>query len=139
MLVTADLYYDPEDLVVALGHLLGAGADESEATYRFDTINTALQAVSNEANATYVKLQSAYEADDKSVFDDTVPYFMQLLSLADELMLDQPERMLGYWIENARKAASSDAEADQFESNARWMVTLWGPDENAALHEYSFR
>ena len=101
--VTAELYYDPKDVVVALGYFLASGADKSEATFRFDTINTALQVVSNEANATYVKLQSAYEADDKNLFADTAAYFMHLLSLADELMLDQPERMLGYWIENARK------------------------------------
>lgn len=64
---------------------------------------------------------------------------MKCLSLADAILADQPERMLGFWIENARLAGGSDQEKDQMEENARMIVTVWGPNKDASLHEYAFR
>ena len=143
--VLGDLYYDAQDVIDALGLFLqAAGEDDaasltSETTFRFDAINTAVQVAADYARVVYGDAQAAFEACDEDKFSKKVDMFMNVMSLADELLADQPERMLGFWIEKARGAAASDGEQDQFEENARMILTLWGPDKNAPLHEYAYK
>lgn len=133
-----DIYYDTRDMIDALRFLLSAGDESDElaeqSTYRFDTINVAVQAVSNEAMRVYHLMNKA------DGVRDNMDYFLQLLDLTDELLQDQPERMLGFWIEKARLAASEegDAQEDFMEWNARTIVTIWG-DTGSSLNEYSYR
>ncbi|GMH69651.1 hypothetical protein TL16_g05210 [Triparma laevis f. inornata] len=136
-------FYDFQDVVDALRFFLEASDDnselEKESAFRFDVLNTGLQAVTNYAYEVYTSLQQSFESGDKDAFESSVPTFMKCLSLADAILADQPERMLGFWIENARLAGGSDQEKDQMEENARMIVTVWGPNKDASLHEYAFR
>jgi alpha-N-acetylglucosaminidase len=134
-----NMYYDPQIMVDALGSFLQAGdADPSlrdQASYRFEVVNVAVQAVSNEALRLYALMN---EGDGTSGVAENKDYFLRLLDQADLLLQDQPERMLGFWIENARLAGSDGEEADSMEHNARLIVTMWG-DPGSSLNEYAWR
>mmetsp|Transcript_16406 Transcript_16406/g.30686 ORF Transcript_16406/g.30686 Transcript_16406/m.30686 type:complete len:739 (+) Transcript_16406:52-2268(+) len=138
-----DDFYDTQDVVDALGYFLraddGKNGLDKESAYRFDTLNTGLQVITNHAYDIYKNIQANFETNDKDAFESNVQIFMKCLTLADAILADQPERMLGFWIENARLAGGSDEEQDQMEENARMIVTVWGPDKDASLHEYAFR
>jgi alpha-N-acetylglucosaminidase len=122
-------------VVDALGDLLAAAdADpslEQQTSFRFDAINVAVQCIVDEAFVT------AQGMDTDAGAIEVKDYFLSLMDVAEQLLLDQPERMLGYWIAKARMAAGSPEEADLLESNARHIVTTWG-EKDSGLHEYAF-
>ncbi|CAK9079389.1 Alpha-N-acetylglucosaminidase (N-acetyl-alpha-glucosaminidase) (NAG) [Cleaved into: Alpha-N-acetylglucosaminidase 82 kDa form [Durusdinium trenchii] len=60
------------------------------------------------------------------------------LRTMDDLLKTSPDFLLGRWLKLARDLAGSNAsQQDLFEYNARNQVTLWGPDNNHHLNDYS--
>ena len=61
---------------------------------------------------------------------------MQLIRDVDELLATRKELLLGRWLGDAKRWATSDAERRLYEWNARNIITLWGP-RDSLLHEYA--
>ena len=52
------------------------------------------------------------------------------------MLATRRELLLGRWLRDARRWATSDAERVLYEWNARTQITLWGP-QDSMLHEYA--
>mgnify|MGYP002624433815 CR=1 FL=1 len=71
----------------------------------------------------YSKLQ---EGDSAAVLNNE-DRFIALLDKADRFLESHPVLRLERWISQARALGQSPAEKDAFETNARRIVTIWGP------------
>ncbi len=137
---TMSLLYKPDLLWGALDDLL----KESDAlgtvdTYRYDLADVGRQCLCNLAMPLERKLSAQYLAGDRAGFDASCRRFVELMTDMDALLATRREFMLGAWIADARRWGTTDAERDQYEWNARMLVTTWGPEQNPAIYDYSWR
>jgi alpha-N-acetylglucosaminidase len=132
--------YKPDLLWAALDDLLQAG-DQLHAldTYQYDVTDVARQCLSELSMPLQRKLAAQYAAGDRAGFDATCAQFLQLMTDMDDLLATRREFMLGTWIEGARGWGTTPAERDQYEFNARMLVTTWGPEHDPAIFDYSWR
>lgn len=133
--------YDFADLWVAVDMMLRAGADvRQKPNYRYDLTDAMRQALADLSISVQQSMAKAYESGDKEAFDSESERFLSLILDLDAMLSTDAHFMLGNWIRKARGCASSDAERDLYEKNARWLVTVWGPyDKDAMLFDYSNR
>lgn len=66
--------------------------------------------------------------------------FCEMLLRADRFLESNPVTRLERWIDFARQWGTTPEEADKYETNARRLVTTWGPGRYAdGLNDYSCR
>ncbi|XP_065187181.1 alpha-N-acetylglucosaminidase-like [Sycon ciliatum] len=53
----------------------------------------------------------------------------------DQLLSTDTNYLLGHWLDTAKDWATDDAERKQFEANARYQITLWGP--SGQINDYA--
>lgn len=53
--------------------------------------------------------------------------FERLLLGIDQLLTQHPNWQFEQWLDRAKKAAVTDAQREQYETNARRILTIWGP------------
>src|SRR5690606_8153538 len=63
--------------------------------------------------------------------------WMEAMELLEEIVATNDQMLLGPWIEAARAAATSEAEADRLEEDARALISYWGGD--ISLMDYANR
>ncbi len=109
-------------------------------TYEHDLVNVSRQALAN-LSLEYTRIFSkAYHENNEEVFTRYTNAFLELILDQDRLLSTDELFMLGKWIADARKVATSEKESDLFEWNARTQVTTWGPKKSARnLHGYANR
>ena len=96
------------------------------------------EVLSNRGLLLYRQMISAYQAGDKSRFQQAAASFLALIHDLDTLLATRREFLLGNWLEQAKTAAHGDAEQQLFEKNARTQITYWGPDDPSTdLHDYA--
>lgn len=90
-----------------------------------DTTRQILQLIAEDI---YLNMTDAY--DEKNIAD--VQYYgsnlLQLMTDLDQVLNSDDHFLLGMWVSNAKKMASSKSERVQFEYNSKNQLTLWGPD-----------
>lgn len=136
-------YYEPQDVIDAAmkfsksaRHL---GANEA---YQYDLVDITRQAVAEKGRLTYHAMVDAINRKDEAAFDSLSNYFLTLIDLQDNLLSTMPDFMAGRWINDARRLAPTEAERDNFEWNARLLVTTWGErhaSEKGKLRDYAHR
>ncbi len=89
--------------------------------YRADLVNCTVQALGS-------RMEDAIAANDEQ-------RFVKLARLADALAYTHPNNRLEDWIAKARSWGKNNAEKDYYETNARRLVTIWGPP----VDDYSAR
>jgi hypothetical protein len=107
-------------------------------TYQFDLVNVARQALGGLAGPIYSDLIAAYQAKDRAAVQDAGRRLLVLIDELDDLLATRRELLLGRWLSDARRWATSDAERQLYEWNARNQITLWGP-RDSVLHEYAHK
>lgn len=134
--------YNPDDLRPALTELLQtAPALRATATYRFDLVDVARQVMANESRALLPRIKAAYEARDKAAFAALTAQWLGDMRLQDDLLRTDRYFLLGRWLAYVPPWASSPAELDRLNYDARSILTTWG-DRHASeygLHEYGNR
>ncbi len=66
--------------------------------------------------------------------------FVRLLRVADRFMESYPLFRIERWIDMARAWGTTDAEKEQYETNARRLLTTWGPGHGeTTLNDYACR
>ncbi len=108
------------------------GAD----TYRFDLVHVTREVLANLTEACRDKIVQAYEAGDRAKLADAGREMTDLIRDIDALLATRPEFLLGRWLADAKRWATSDEERKLYEWNARNQITLWGP-RDSVLHEYA--
>jgi alpha-N-acetylglucosaminidase len=136
------LRYNPSDFAPALTELLQvAPALCSTETYRYDLVDVARQAMANESRRLLPLIKQAYEANDKAAFASLTKQWLHDMELQNDLLETNQFFLLGRWLSFVPPWASSPAELDRLNYDARSILTTWG-DRHASeygLHEYGNR
>jgi len=133
--------YDPVKVWDAWA-LLQQAAPElgSTDTYRYDLVNLARQGLADLSIPLQRDIAIAYRAQNSQGLKESSQRFLDLAADMDRLLGTRKEFLLGKWLKDARAWGVNDAEKDQYEWNARLLVTVWGPSApNALLFDYSNR
>jgi alpha-N-acetylglucosaminidase len=136
------LRYQPADLELALTQLLEVAPPlRSTETYRYDLVDVARQVMSNESRKMLPQIREAYEAKDGAAFSRLAAKWLRCMKLQDALLQTNEFFLLGRWLSYVPPWASSPAERDRLNYDARSILTTWGDRKasEAGLHEYANR
>ena len=104
-------------------------------SYRDDAVEMTAIALSLKADEWFVLAQRAHDLDARDLFDQASARGLELLTEVDRLLESHSLDRLDRWIALARQHSASEELNDFYESNARRIVTVWGPPVN----DYSAR
>lgn len=111
--------------------LTSAPSLAASPAFRYDLLDLTRQAVQELVSLYYEEARSAYLSKElTSLLRAGGILAYELLPALDELLASDSRFLLGSWLEQARAAAVSEAEADFYEQNSRYQLTLWGPEGN---------
>jgi alpha-N-acetylglucosaminidase len=133
--------YDMSAFARALPQLLAVNPRlRDSSAYRYDMVDVARQVLDNDSMLLLPQIRSAYQDGDRSRFESLSTHWLDLMSLQDRLLGTDQDFLFGPWVDDARKAASSPAEAAQLEYDARTIVGEWGTGTaEQVLHDYADR
>lgn len=132
-------YYDPKALEQALGRLLEARDELKDVSpYQYDLADVARQVLANRARAMLGEIRGAYQAKQLDQFVANTRAFLELIKDQDRLLASREEFLVGRWIQDARRWGDSRKEQDNFERDARMILTTW-TDRDSNLHDYAHR
>lgn len=133
------LDYDPAQLARVWDLFLNACPflRHSEG-FRYDFVDITRQVLANYAAPLQQRFVRAFREKDIVSFRTYSRQFLQLIEDMDLLLATHGDFLLGKWLESARANGITIQEKDQYELNARNLVTLWGNKESP-LHDYSCR
>lgn len=103
--------------------------------YQADAIEMTAIALGIQADADFVEVKTANDAGDAPARDRAAARGLERLSEIDRLLESHPTDRLERWIAFARAHGTTDAERSYYESNARRLITIWGPP----INDYSAR
>jgi alpha-N-acetylglucosaminidase len=119
--------YDPRLLVRAAEQFLAASPDLAGSdAYRFDLVNLTRQALGSLGLPLVNAVEQAYTRRDRPALEAAEGAVLQLMRDLDELVGTREEFLLGRWLGDARRWATTPEEARLYEWNARNIITLWG-------------
>jgi alpha-N-acetylglucosaminidase len=134
--------YAIDDLEPALTQLLQVAPQlRTTETYRYDLVDVARQVMSNESRRLLPQIKSAYDAKDEATFARLTAQWFRCMKLQDTLLQTNEFFLLGRWLSYIPPWASSPAERDRLNYDARSILTTWGDRKasEAGLHEYANR
>ncbi|MBN8456375.1 MAG: alpha-N-acetylglucosaminidase C-terminal domain-containing protein [Verrucomicrobia bacterium] len=129
------VYRDPRFVDAINLFLSKAGEHGKQPNYRDDALEMAALALGLRAEEWFVAAREAHGNGDTETFLKLVDEGLALLLNADRLLESHSLLRLQAWIDHARGHIGSPAEKDDWERNARQIVTVWGPPVN----DYSCR
>jgi alpha-N-acetylglucosaminidase len=117
--------------------LLSASAELRDAdAYQYDVVNIARQSLSGLIGRTQRDAVMAYQRRDRKALSAARVRFAEMIGDLDTLLAARPEFLLGSWLSDAKRWATTDDERKLYEWNARNQITLWGP-RDSDLHDYA--
>ncbi len=136
-----DRNYPPGEVWEAWADLMSAGKELGAVdTFQYDLVDVARQALADLSVPLYADVVKAFRSGDRVRFAAEKARFLELAVDMDKLLATRREFLLGRWVADARAWGVSQSEKDQFEQNARLLLTLWGPPSHGAfLHDYACR
>jgi hypothetical protein len=109
-------------------------------TYRYDLVDVGRQCLSDLTLALLHDVRTAYDSGDAEKIQTASAKFLDLAGDMDTLLGTRHEFLLGGWLESAKAWGTTDAERKLYEHNARWQLTVWGPNvPQSGLDDYSNR
>ncbi|MBI2517852.1 MAG: alpha-N-acetylglucosaminidase [Opitutae bacterium] len=133
--------YDITQVWTAWGELLTAAESlGSVDPFRYDLVDVARQALADLSLPLQREVTAAWLSGDQARFTAAKARFLDLGTDLDTLLATRRDFLLGPWLADARRWGTTPAEADQFERNARQLITVWGPDSpKAYIFDYACR
>jgi alpha-N-acetylglucosaminidase len=136
--------YDPRLLARAADQFLAASPELAGSdAYRFDLVNLTRQALGSLGLPLVNAVEQAYTRHDRTALEAAEGAVLQLMRDLDELVGTREEFLLGRWLADARRWATTPEEARLYEWNARNLITLWGTTctegENDDLNLYAHK
>lgn len=133
-------YYSNRDFVPAWKHMVEAADDLAGSNgFEYDLVDVTRQAMANYATALHRQAAYTYWAGDLETYEAVAKRFLDLIDDMDRLLATREEFLLGKWISDAKKWASSEDEKILYEMNARDLVTVWGRRDCPEISDYSCR
>uniref|UniRef100_A0A8C5LA06 Alpha-N-acetylglucosaminidase n=1 Tax=Jaculus jaculus TaxID=51337 RepID=A0A8C5LA06_JACJA len=126
------VWYNRSDVFEAWRLLLTAAPNLTNSpAFRYDLLDVTRQAVQELVSLYYEEVKAAY------MNKDLVPLLRaggllayELLPALDVVLASDSHFLLGSWLDQAWAVAVSEAEAQLYEQNSRYQLTLWGPEGN---------
>jgi alpha-N-acetylglucosaminidase len=136
--------YDSKLLAAALDTLLTAAPQLQDVdAYQYDVVNLTRQVLGQLGVPFVNQVQNAYATKDRAALMASEQRVIALLDDLDELVGTREEFLLGRWIADAKRWATTDAERSLYEWNARNLITLWGTKctegQNDDLNLYAYK
>ncbi|MEV6317185.1 alpha-N-acetylglucosaminidase [Streptomyces sp. NPDC051776] len=135
--------FDPAGFDTAFAALLGVRARlRGSDAYRYDVTDAARQALANRSWQLLPQLRTAYERKDRDTFRALAGLWLKLMTLSEEVTGSHRLFLLGPWLEDAKRMASSGEESAALERTARVLVTTWadrGTADGGRLANYANR
>jgi alpha-N-acetylglucosaminidase len=134
--------YAVDDLEPALTQLLQIAPQlRTTETYRYDLVDVARQVMSNQSRKLLPQIKATYEAKDQAAFSRLTSEWLHCMELQNDLLQTNEFFLLGRWLSYVSPWASSPAERDRLNYDARSILTTWGDRKasEAGLHEYANR
>jgi len=129
--------YQPVELARAAVLLADCASDlDNVDTYRYDLVHITRQVLANLAASRQRDIAAAYDKRDREALAIAGERFLALMVEMDELLATRQEFLLGRWLADAKRWATSPAEERLYEWNARNQITLWGP-QDGPLYDYA--
>ncbi|MDE6269917.1 MAG: alpha-N-acetylglucosaminidase, partial [Muribaculaceae bacterium] len=100
---SAEIFYEPDSIVLAAYELLDAGIDHPN--YDYDLADVARQALTDHSQQVLAAMQAAHEAGDSLAFSARRDEFLGLILDIDSILNTVPQFMLGAWPGRALKIA----------------------------------
>ncbi|WP_274557700.1 alpha-N-acetylglucosaminidase [Streptomyces spiramyceticus] len=124
--------YDLAAFDKAFGALIGVreplrGSD----AYRYDLTDLGRQALANRSWHLLPQLKAAYRRKDVKTFRALSSLWLKLMRLSEDMTGCHRAFLLGPWIEDAKRLAPTEDEAEQLERTARVLVTTWADRPSA--------
>ncbi len=108
---------------------------KNEPLYRNDAIDLAAAYLGIKANAWFALAKKAHDQGDEALRDTAWVQALTYLFETDHLLESHPNLKLSNWISLARSHGTTPEEQNNYEHNARRLVTVWGPP----INDYSAR
>jgi len=132
--------YNPASLVKAWQLLLDDADNlKSSEGYRFDVADIGRQVLSNLGQEIHKEAAAAFTAKDRELFKERSEQFLKLMQDVDRLLATTTTHNFGKWVADARDWGSSEESKRYYEWNASMLVTIWGPEDNPGIFDYSWR
>jgi alpha-N-acetylglucosaminidase len=100
--------------------------------YRFDLVNLARQTLVKRSDAYYLEMTDAYSKKDTAALKSAWGKMYGLILDLDRLLACDDRFLLGKWLEDAKRWGRNTQERNQYEWNARTMITTWAGGDYAA-------
>ncbi|MET9419721.1 alpha-N-acetylglucosaminidase [Streptomyces sp. NPDC006540] len=133
--------FDPAGFDRAFAALLAVRPPlrDSDA-YRHDLTDVARQALANRSRTLQLALRAEHRSKDVAAFRAVSTLWLKLMRLSDTMAGCHRQFLLGPWLEDAKRLATSPQEAVQLERTARTLITTWADRPTAnSLSNYANR
>ena len=136
--------YDVQTLAAALDTLLAARGELGRFdAYRYDVVNLTRQVLGQLGLPLVNEVEAAFTRKDRPALSAAESRVLALIEDLDVLVGTREEFLLGRWLEDAKRWATTRAERDLYEWNARNIITLWGTKctegQNDDLNLYAYK
>ena len=134
--------YDMATFATALALLLAIDPSlRSSSAYRYDLVDIARQVIANRSRVLLPQLLDAYNARDYVRFRALTQEWLTQMDMLEQITATEPWLLMGRWVAEARAAATSPAEREQFQFDACSLLLEWGPpaSRDTGIHDYANR
>ncbi len=122
-----DTWYPLPDLAQAWELLLISDhALHGVDPWLYDLVDVGRQVLSNLAPLLLGEVKRHHDMGQRPAMELAMQRYLALVLDMDRLLATRREFLLGCWLRDARACATTDAEADHYEWNARTQITMWG-------------
>lgn len=123
-----------EDFLRGLALFVNTRGLEQSPLFRQDAVEMAVHYLGIRMNEAIQAALEALDEQDQENAEKCMDYFRKYALQADSLLEGHPTWRLSRWIAFARSHGTSPEEKDEYEKNARRLVSRWGPpvDDYAA-------
>jgi alpha-N-acetylglucosaminidase len=136
------LRYDPKRFADALAELLQVAAPvRATATYQYDLVDVARQALANWSREALPQIKDAYDHRNEPLFRELTDRWLSMMDLENTLLASNSSFLLGPWLNWVTPWAANEDELRRLQYDARSILTTWGDRmaSEAGLHDYGNR
>ncbi|KAI6048371.1 alpha-N-acetylglucosaminidase [Marmota monax] len=130
--INTTVWYNRSDVFEAWRLLLKAAPNlTTSLAFRYDLVDITRQAIQEMVSLYYEEVKISYRKKDLILLlqaGGILAY--ELLPVLDEVLATDKRFLLGSWLEQARAMAVNETEAQFYEQNSLYQLTLWGPEGN---------